>query len=124
MLTANDVLTSTNILEADRAKYAPVMAKFEEFFKVRMNFIFERARFNQRNQLKEETAEKYIATLYSLVENCNYGDLKEEILRDRLVVGIQDQKLSRQLQLDAVLTLEKVKKATPERSCDRASQGA
>jgi len=49
---ANDVLTSTGISDTDRNKYETVMSKFDEFFQVRRNIIFERARFNQRNQLK------------------------------------------------------------------------
>ena len=41
---AEDVLTSTNISEADRGRYAQVLGKMDEFFKVRKNVIFERAR--------------------------------------------------------------------------------
>ena len=37
--------------------------------------------------------------------------MKEELIRDRLVVGIRDAALSERLQLDGDLTLEKVKKA-------------
>jgi hypothetical protein len=48
--------------------------------------------------------------LYGLVEFCEYGDLKEEMLRDRIVVGIRDVALSEKLQLQADLTLEKAKK--------------
>ena len=91
---ANDVLTLTGISDTDRNKYETVMSKFDEFFTVRRNIMFERARFNQRNQLKGESAETYITALYGLIENCNFGALKDELLRDRLVVGIQDQKLS------------------------------
>ena len=47
------------------------MQKFEEFFKVRRNVIFERARFNRRNQLSGESAEQYITTLYTLAANCD-----------------------------------------------------
>ena len=36
--------------------------------------------------------------LYTLAENCNYGDLTSEMMRDRLVVGIQDETLSQKLQ--------------------------
>ena len=43
--------------------------------------------------------------LYNLVEYCNYGELKSEMIRDRLVVGILDKKLSEHLQLDPELTL-------------------
>jgi len=43
---ADDVLISTNISEEDRKVYNSVMAKFDEFFKVQKNVIFERAKFN------------------------------------------------------------------------------
>ena len=44
---ADNVLTSTNITAENRKKFADVLQKFDEFFKVRKNIIFERARFNQ-----------------------------------------------------------------------------
>ena len=73
--------------------------------------IFERARFNCRNQLEGESAEQYIAVLYNLAENCEYGELQAEMIRDRLVVGIQNSTLSENLQLNANLTLEIAKRA-------------
>ena len=104
--------TSVNA-EATRQRRKQV--KFEDFFKVRRNVIFERARFNRRNQLEGESAEKYIMELYALAENCNYGNMKEEMIRDRLVVGIRDIALLQKLQLDAALTLEKAKRNIRQR---------
>ena len=49
--------------------------------------------------------------LYELVQHCDYGGMKDEMIRDRLVVGICDSSLSEKLQLDPALTLEKAKKA-------------
>ncbi len=54
--------------------------------------------------------EQYIMELYKLAESCNYGNMKDEMIRDRLVVGIRDNALSKRLQLDAALTLDKAKK--------------
>ena len=107
---ADDVLTSTNIKDDDRKKYDAVIAKFDAFFQVRKNVIFERAKFNRRNQKEGESVEQYITALYSLVESCEYGALKEEMLRDRIVVGIRDTRLSERMQLTADLTLESAKK--------------
>ena len=45
---AEDVLSSTNISEDNRKKYAEVMSKLDSFFQVRKNVIYERARFNRR----------------------------------------------------------------------------
>ena len=86
------------------------MTKFDEHFRVRQNLIFECAKFNKRVQLEGESAEQYITALYHLAETCNYGDLKSEMIRDRLVVGIRDENLSQQLQTDSELTLDKAKK--------------
>lgn len=71
--------------------------------------IFGRARFNRRVQYESESAEIYISELYELIEFFDYGDLKEEMLRDRLVVGIRDASLSEKMQTDPALTLEKAK---------------
>ncbi len=54
------------------------LKKFDDYFKVRKNTIYERARFNRRDQREEELSEQYITTLYDLVESCEYGPLKEE----------------------------------------------
>ena len=47
--------------------------------------------------------------LYKLTENCDYGALQAEMIRDR-IVGIRDEALSKRLQLDPDLTLEKANK--------------
>ena len=106
---AEPVLSSTNITEADREKYNSVVAKFDAFFQVRKNVIFERAKFNRRVQREGESAEQFITALYSLVETCDYGTLKDEMLRDRIVVGIRNTALSERMQYEAGLTLEKAK---------------
>ena len=72
--------------------------------------IFERARFNRRYQREGEPVDTYIMELYKLTENCDYGALQAEMIRDRIVVGIRDEALSKRLQLDPDLTLEKAKK--------------
>ena len=118
---AEDVslLTSKNISAEDRAKYDKVIEKFESHFRVRRNVIFERARFNRRNQREGETAEEYITELYGLVEFCEYGDLKDEMLRDRLVVGIRDVALSDKMQTDPKLTLESAKTLVRQKEATR-----
>lgn len=53
-----------------------------------------------------EKAESFIWALCELSENCDSGDKLNEYIRDKLVVGICDKELSRQLQLMSNLTLE------------------
>ena len=115
---ANEILTSTNITTDERKVFATVLAKFDGYFKVRRNVIFERARFNLRNQLPGESAETYIAELYRLIEHYEYGNL-DEMIRDRLVVGIADKKTSEHLQMDPALDLEKAKKTVRQKEAVR-----
>ena len=105
------------------------MSKLDEFFKVRKNTIYERARFNHRDQREGKSIEQYLTALYELVENCDYGDLKDELLCNRIVVGIRDVALSEKLQLDVTLTLKKAKQkvrqkeAVKEQSSKLQGQG-
>ena len=119
---AEDLLRSTNITEDERKVYLTVLGKFDGFFQVRKNIIFERAKFNRRCQLAGETADQFIASLYNLAENCNYSDLKGEMIRDRLVVGIRDMALSEKLQLDADLMLERAKTAVRQQEAVQEHQ--
>ena len=106
---AEDILRSTNISEDKRKLYDTVLEKFDQSFKVRKNVIFERAKFNQRCQGDSESAEQFITSLCCLAEDCAYGDLKDQMIWDRMVVGIRDWALSEKLQMDPELILEKAK---------------
>ena len=112
---AEDTLTSTDISAEDRRSYAAVIAKFDAFFQVRKNSIFEHARFNRRSQKEEESVEQFITSLYSLAESYDYGAMKDEMIRDCIVVGIQDNSLSEHMQMESDLTLEKAKRMVRQR---------
>ena len=73
---ADNVLTSTNITSESRKKVADVLQKFDDFFQVRKNIIFERVRFNQCAQGETETTEQFIISLYSFTRDCEFGKLK------------------------------------------------
>ena len=69
--------------------------------------IYERAKFNSHCQEPDEPVETFVTALYNQAEHCGYEALHDEMICDRIVVGIQDRKLSEKLQLDPALTLEK-----------------
>ena len=59
--------------------------------------IIERAKFNKQSQLPDEPVEQFIASLYNLAVDCNFGELKGELIHDRIIVGIRDASLSERL---------------------------
>ena len=87
--------------------YEETKQMFNIYFQGKINIIYERAKFNLRTQQEGERASEYIEIVTKLSKSCNYGRLADELVRDRLVVGIRDQKLSEQLQLDDKLDLQK-----------------
>ena len=103
---AEDIFTSFNLSTSDANKYSVVLKKFKGYFEPKTNVIFRRAIFNQRTQQPGESVSNFITALHSLADYCNYGSLKGELIRDRIVVGISDTKLSEKLQMNSELTLE------------------
>ena len=70
--------------------------------------VYHRAKFNKRVQNEGEPIKQFITDLHTLVKPCNYGTLEDEMIRDRIIVGMINQSLSEALQLDADITLAKV----------------
>ncbi|UYV80016.1 hypothetical protein LAZ67_18001431, partial [Cordylochernes scorpioides] len=104
---ADDILLSCKIASDQLENYGKVIECFESHFIPRRNIIYERARFNQRCQQEGEKVNEFITALHSLAEHCNFGMLHDELIRDRIVVGVRDRALSERMQLDTDLTLVK-----------------
>ena len=53
-----------------------------------------------------EPMDTFIQDLYKIAADCEYGTLKNELIRDRIIVGVIDDSLSDRLQSKSKLTLE------------------
>ena len=91
---ADDILQSFGMSADDRKKYNAVKNKFEGHFIFKRNMIFERACFNMCVQTEGESVDTFITDLYTLAEFCNVSDLRDKLIRDRIVVGIRHKALS------------------------------
>ena len=90
----------------DSAKIMPVLKKFEEYCQPCKNVPFERYRFNRRVQEPGETYDQYRTALLKIAEGCEFQMItQDEILRDRLVFGIRDNKAKERLLRKSKLTL-------------------
>ena len=118
-IEAYDILYSFGLTDAQKKEYATVVSSFERYFVKKRNVIYERARFNQRKQLEGESVDTFITALHSLAEHCMYGELRDEMIQDRIVVGLLDTALSEKLQLDPELTLEKAMTTARQREMVR-----
>ena len=104
---ADDIFSALPMTADERKKYDTVKSKLEGHFIIKRNVIFERAKFNLRFQKENESVDNFITDLFTLEQHCKYGTLHDEMVRDRIVVGLKDKTLSEKLLLEADLTLEK-----------------
>ena len=88
-------------------QFETVVKKFEQFCVPRKNVIYERYLFHTRHQQEEETIDSFVTDLRLKAQTCEFGPLGNSLIRDRLVVGIQDSKLKEKLLRDSSLNLEK-----------------
>lgn len=87
--------------------FATVKEKFNSYFSPKKNLVLHRFKFNSRIQQPGESVDSFVRSLYTLAETCDYGTLKEELIRDRIVIGIRESETSERLQSVADLTIDK-----------------
>jgi hypothetical protein len=58
-------------------------------------------------QGETETLDTYLSKVRKFARTCSYGDLENELITDRLVLGIRDNGLRKRLLQDDKLTLDK-----------------
>ena len=80
--------------EDEKMVYNTVREKFDSYFEPQRNVIFKRTKFNQRKQQQGESVETFVTDLYCLADRCDYGQLRNEMIRDRIVVGLLDDAIS------------------------------
>ena len=69
--------------------------------------IVQRFKFNSRARQPGESVSTFVSQLRSLAEFCNYGALLDNMLRDRLVCGVNDSHIQRRLLSERNLTFAK-----------------
>ncbi|XP_008189883.1 uncharacterized protein LOC103311865 [Acyrthosiphon pisum] len=74
--------------EKDRT-YDTIIKKFDEYYVPALNESVETFKFNSRVQGADETFEKFETDLRQLSNNCNFGLLRDRLIRDRIVAGVK-----------------------------------
>lgn len=94
---AVDLFDSFVMTEENRLVYERVVEAFEGYCNPRKNVIYERYRFNQRNQRDGEKFDEFLLDLKLLARYCEFGGAENELLRDRIVAGVVDNRLTGRL---------------------------
>ncbi|KAK0139329.1 hypothetical protein N1851_024035 [Merluccius polli] len=90
--------------------YEDLTALLQSHYNPKPSEIVQRFKFNSRVRATTETVTEYVAVLRELAQHCNYGDKLKEMLRDRLVCGVADDRMQRRLLAEPELTFERALK--------------
>ncbi|XP_055910817.1 uncharacterized protein K02A2.6-like [Eupeodes corollae] len=104
---AIELFQTFNMTEADRKVPTKVVEQFEKYCNPRTNIVYERYVFYKRAQKEGEPFDHFLKDIATLVENCGFDGHKDDMLRDRIVIGIINQNTQTQLLKIENLTLEK-----------------
>ncbi|CAI5678464.1 unnamed protein product [Oreochromis niloticus] len=100
-------LCGTLIGAESRVTVSELMKKIDEHCNPKVNETVERYRFFARNQAPGENIDKYVTDLRMLASTCNFGQLKDSLIRDRIVCGTNSSSWRERLLREENLTLER-----------------
>ena len=93
--------------ESERQNIDRIFALWNAYCIGETNVIYERCKFNNRNQEPSESIETYAASLRALAATCAFGALNDELIRDRIVCGIHNNAVRRKLLQEPKLSLSR-----------------
>ena len=84
-----------------------LIKKFDELCNPQSNVSMERHLFFTRDQRQGETVDSYITDLKHKAKTCEFGDIKDGLIRDRFISGVTSEQLRRVLLKEKSLTLQR-----------------
>ena len=99
-----------SLVDADRlnrTSYKDLVKLVQEYYAPAPSVIVQRFKFNTRVRSMGESVAAYVASLRQLAEHCGYGESLHEMLRDRLVCGVNHDGIQRKLLAEKNLTYDK-----------------
>ncbi|XP_055307026.1 uncharacterized protein LOC129571275 [Sitodiplosis mosellana] len=103
---AVEIYDTFDLTAIQRAQYTAVTEAFATFCAAHKNTVYERYNFYQRNQKEGESFDSFLMDIKILVKSCEFNAATNEMLRDRIVMGVSDKKLQTKLLETAHLTYD------------------
>lgn len=94
-----------NLSQAEQANAGAILDALEAYFKPAKNVIYERYVFGCCKQDEGESIDSFVTRLREKAASCEYGVLRDELIRDKIVLGIANESTRRRLLREKNLTL-------------------
>ncbi|UYV66468.1 K02A2.6-like [Cordylochernes scorpioides] len=100
-----NVFLNLDLKEDEKNSLPKIIEALDNHFTPQKNVIYERYIFNTSNQEENEGIDSYTNRLRGLASSCEYDILTEELIRDRIVLGIKDNRVRKKLLMEPKLNL-------------------
>ena len=90
----------------DADEYDDIVKRVQDHVRAKPSVILQRFRFNSLNRKEGESVADFVTELRRLSTDCAFGDTLSDMLRVRLVCGINEEKIQRRLLQEVNLTFE------------------
>ena len=101
------LLNSLNMTDACTTDLEKVIAALQDFCVAQVNQTFERFKFNSRVRRNGESVQQFVSDIRTLASTCQFCDcIRDSLIRDRIVLGIRNEALTKRLLNQRNLTLE------------------
>ena len=88
-------------------KLEEIKKKFGAHYLPKVNVSVQRHKFNTRIQKKGEQFQEFLADLRKIAQECDFGTIKDDLIRDHIVCGLSDTRTKDRLLRETKLTLER-----------------
>ena len=100
----SSLLTPTRL---ESINFHDLVGEVKEFYDPKPSITVQRFQFNTRGRVQGEPISVYVAALRKLGEHCVYGDSLNEMIRDRLVCGVNHDTIQPRLLAEKKLIFER-----------------
>ena len=104
---AIEVYNTFAFSEEEEGEYESVIGKFDSYCNPKKNETYERYVFNSRKQLEGEAIEQFVTDLKLKAQTCQFDNLRDSMIRDRIVLGVRSQRVRERLLREDDLDLGK-----------------
>lgn len=94
---AVELYNTFKLPEDERNKLDKVLQEFENYCSPKKNIVYERYKFFNRLQGDGEKFEEFLTDIKKLAQTCEFEGLHDQMIRDRIVVGVNDPSLKERL---------------------------
>lgn len=106
---ALEVYNTLEVVQANETELTEgdILTAFRTYCQPKKNTVFERHQLWAHPMADTVTIEKYVTELRQKSKDCEFGASENDMIRDKIVFGLNDQRLKERLLRESNLTLEK-----------------